>query len=107
MEMAYIKLQSACVLALSLGMTALAQASAPLATEYGCVNCHGVNPRGEAPSFELLAAKMTKYQGDEAGLSEKVVKYRTGEPLEHIDAHERISAATATVLLRWLAEGGK
>lgn len=84
-----------------------AHASAQLATQYGCVNCHGAYPRGESPSFEKLATKMGKYKGDEAALAQKVAKYRTGEALEHVDAHERLSAEAATTLLRWLADGAQ
>jgi len=80
-------------------------ASMPMAADYGCVNCHGAYPRGELPSLEQLAGKMAKYKGDDAALAQKVAKYRTGEPLEHIDAHERLSTEAATRLLRWLAEG--
>jgi len=105
--MAYIKLQSACVLAIGLGLSTFAQASTQLATEYGCTNCHGVNLRGEAPSFERLAGKLAKYKGDDAALAKKVTSYRTGEAFGHIDAHERISLEAATALLRWLAEGGR
>lgn len=95
----------ACTLALASPAQALA--SAALAADYGCINCHGSYPRGESPSLEGLAEKMAKYKGDDAGLAQKVAKYRTGEALEHIDAHERISLETATTLLRWLADGAK
>jgi cytochrome c551/c552 len=105
--MKHWKLQAAWVAALGLTVLGSAHASAPLVTQYGCLNCHGVHPRGEAPSIERLVEKLGKYKGDDAALAKKVAKYRTGEPLQHIDAHERLSAATATALLQWLAEGGK
>jgi len=92
---------------LSFAVGAPAHASVELAANYGCVNCHGAYPRGESPSFEQLADKMAKYKGDDAALAQKVAEYRTGEPLEHIDAHERLSTEAATRLLRWLTEGGK
>jgi len=82
-------------------------ASMQMAVDYGCLNCHGAYPRGEAPSFERLADKLVKYKGDDAALAAKVASYRAGEPMEHIEAHERISLDAATRLLRWLAEGGK
>ncbi|NCP41792.1 MAG: hypothetical protein GW848_15090 [Rhodoferax sp.] len=98
---------AAAVAALTVVVCAPAQASAQLAADYGCVNCHGAYPRGESPSFEQLAGKMAKYKGDAAALAQKVAKYRTGEPLEHIDAHERLSLEAATRLLRWLADGAR
>ncbi len=106
-NMAHMKRHAAWVLALGLGMASGAQANLAMATQYGCTNCHGAQPRGEAPGFERLAGKLAKYKGDDAALVQKVAKYRTGAPLEHIDAHERISAETATALLRWLADGAK
>lgn len=80
-------------------------ASANLATEHGCINCHGNTARGEAPSFERLAGKLAKFKGDEAALATFVVKYRQGQAFEHVDAHERLSPEAATALLRWLSEG--
>jgi len=82
-------------------------ASTALVADYGCINCHGSYPRGEAPTLQGLADKMAKYRDDEAGLTKKVAKFRTGEALEHVDAHERISLETATRLLHWLADGAK
>jgi len=82
-------------------------ASTSQIAEYGCINCHGSYPRGEAPSLRGLADRMAKYRGDTAGLEKKVTKFRTGEALEHVDAHERISQETATRLLRWLSAGAQ
>lgn len=84
-----------------------AQASERMAADYGCFNCHGAHPRGEAPTLAQLADKMAKYKGDDAGLAQKVAKYRTGEALEHVDAHERLSVDAATTLLHWLANGAQ
>ncbi len=89
----------------ALGVVTLAQASLPLATDYGCINCHGAHPRGEAPTLARLAEKMAKYQGDDAALAQKVARYRSGQALEHVDAHERLSVEAASTLLRWLANG--
>lgn len=107
-----MKIRLNSVVLASLGAAAFAawspaHASAQLAAQYGCINCHGAYPRGESPSFEQLAAKMGKYKGDDAALAQKVAKYRTGEALEHVDAHERLSITAATALLRWLADGAK
>lgn len=92
-----------------LGMALLApwasQASSSLAVEMGCYNCHGAYPRAEAPNFERLAAKYAKRKGDAAAEQRAVDKLRQGEPLERIPAHERLSPATARVLMHWLFEG--
>ena len=97
---------------LGLGAAALvvagaALASPQLAADYGCVNCHGAYQRGDAPTFERLSGKLAKYRGDEAAQARFVDKYRSGAPLEHVDAHERISRETATALVHWLVEGGQ
>lgn len=84
-----------------------AQASSQLASDKGCYNCHGAYVRGEAPGFERLASKLSKYK-DDPGAEEKFVnKYLTGEMFQHIDAHERLSPESAKALLHWLIEGGK
>jgi len=97
------------VMSLTIGfaLASPAQASTAMATEFGCINCHGSHLRGESPTLAQLAEKMAKYRGDEAALAQKVAKYRRGEVLEHIDAHERLSLERATVLLRWLADGAR
>jgi len=102
-------LSSVCCLSVTLGfaMPAPALASSALLADYGCINCHGSYPRGDAPTLQGLAEKMAKYRGDEAGLTKKITKFRTGETLEHVDAHERISLEAATQLLHWLADGVK
>ncbi|MDD2918989.1 hypothetical protein [Rhodoferax sp.] len=97
----------ACLGVGALALTGAAHASPQLAIDHGCYSCHGAYPRGEAPNFESLASKLGKYRGDADAVAKFVTKYRTGEPLEHIDAHERLSAETATTLVHWLAEGGK
>jgi cytochrome c551/c552 len=92
---------------LTTGFAVTAQASAQLAVDQGCFSCHGANLRGEAPTFDRLAGKLAKYKGDAAAQARFVAKYRSGEPLERIDAHERLSQETATALVLWLAEGAK
>lgn len=92
---------------LMLSFTSSVFANSQLAVDHGCINCHGIPLRGEAPSFERLAEKLGKFKGDETALTKFVAKYRMGEPFEHIAAHERLSPEAATALLNWLAEGGK
>lgn len=83
------------------------QASAQLALDKGCTNCHGATLRGEAPGFERLSAKLQKLRGDAAAEQKWVEKFLAGEPLEHIAAHEQLTPESARALVRWLAEGGK
>ena len=97
----------ASALILAVAWPVAANASAQLAVEHGCYNCHGANLRDEAPSMERLAKKLGKYKGDPAAQQKFVDKYRAGEMFGHIDAHERLSLESATALVRWLAEGGK
>jgi cytochrome c len=99
------KLQFSAALWLAMLFPWAAQASSQLAVDKGCYNCHGAHLRGEAPSFERLAAKLGKYKGDLAAEQKTVNKLLVGETLEHIDAHERLTPASAQVLVHWLVEG--
>jgi cytochrome c len=89
------------------GLPVASQASSQLATDMGCTNCHGAYPRGGAPSFERLAERYSKHKGDPAAEARAVDHWRTGEWLEHVDAHERPTPETAKVLMHWLVEGAK
>ena len=97
----------ASALLLAVAWPLAANASAQLAVDHGCYNCHGPNLRGEAPSMERLAQRLSKYKGDSAAQQKFVDKYRAGEMFGHIDAHERLSPESAMALVHWLAEGGK
>lgn len=81
------------------------QASAELAVEMGCVNCHGTPARAGAPSLDHLAAKLQRRAGDAAALRHVVQELRQGEWPHAIAAHERLSQDSAERLVRWLAEG--
>jgi cytochrome c len=83
------------------------QASSQLASDKGCYNCHGTALRGEAPSFERLASKLARYQGDPDGEQKFVTQFLIGEMFQHIDAHEQLTPESAKALLHWLVEGGK
>jgi cytochrome c551/c552 len=85
------------------------QASSQLASDKGCYNCHGVNLRGDAPSFERLASRLSRYKADPNPDAEQkwVDKFRAGESFQHIDAHERLTPESARALVHWLVEGGK
>jgi cytochrome c len=92
---------------LLLGAPLAGQASAFLASEMGCYNCHGQPPRGDAPTMERLATRLAGRQGDAKALQHAVDELLRGEPLQRIPAHERLSPETAQMLIRWLAEGGR
>jgi cytochrome c551/c552 len=84
-----------------------AQASSQLASDKGCYNCHGATLRGDAPAFERLSSRLSKYQGDAGAEAKFLDKYRAGEFMGHIDAHERLTPESAKALVHWLVEGGK
>ncbi len=92
-------------LLLALAAPLHAQASASLAAEMGCVNCHGQPPRADAPSFARLAQKYAKRRSDAGAEAHAVDELLRGEPWRRIPAHEHISPATARRLVHWLFEG--
>jgi cytochrome c551/c552 len=93
--------------ALLLGLVGSAHAGSQLALAHGCYSCHGINQRGEAPPFERLSGRLAKFKGDTLAQAQFVTQYRAGNPLERVDAHERLSAETASALVQWLVEGAK
>lgn len=85
-----------------------ATASAQLASDKGCVNCHSnLTPKKKAPTFNQLAAKYAPLRDHPAALSERAEKLRSGSIFGHVDAHERLSADEAAQLVRWLADGAR
>lgn len=95
------------LLGLALGVPLASQASSSLAVQMGCNNCHGTPVRADAPSFERLAAKYAKRQGDAAAEQHAVDELLHGELFRHIPAHEHLSPETARQLIHWLSEGAK
>jgi cytochrome c len=89
------------------GFPVAARADAQLALEKGCYSCHGANPRGEAPPWQRLSARLARLKGDEAAEKAFVEKFGNGKVMERVEAHERISAQSAAVLVRWVVEGAK
>lgn len=85
----------------------VARANAQLALEKGCYSCHGANPRGEAPPWQRLAGRLARLKGDEAAEKAFVEKFGELKLLERVEAHERISAQSAAVLVHWVVEGAK
>jgi cytochrome c551/c552 len=95
------------VFLVALGAPPVSHASWQQAVDMGCYNCHGDQPRGKAPRFERLAARLAGRAGDAAAEQRLFDEFRHGEWLEHVDAHERVSTETARTLIRWLFEGAK
>jgi cytochrome c551/c552 len=91
----------------ALGAPLASHASWQLAVDMGCYNCHGDQPRGKAPRFERLGARLAGRPGGAAAEQHLMDEFRNGEWLEHVDAHERVSPETAKTLIRWLLEGAK
>ncbi|MDD5332855.1 MAG: hypothetical protein PHS32_03835 [Rhodoferax sp.] len=84
-----------------------AQASSQLAADKGCYACHGAYRRADAPAFDSLSRRLGRLKGNPAAEKDFVEKYNQGEFLEHIEAHERISRESASLLIHWLVEGAK
>ncbi len=83
-----------------------AQASAQLASDKGCANCHNnLTPKKKAPTFKQLAADYAPLRNRPQTLRERAEKLRSGSIFGHIDAHERLSAEEAAQLVHWLADG--
>lgn len=80
-------------------------ADASLALDKGCYNCHGNPPRRGAPSFDRLVAECGAHRGDDAAIRRLADRLRSGSIFGHVDAHERLSAAEAERLMRWIADG--
>jgi len=102
-----LKIILANALLLTLVSPMAAQASAALAVEHGCINCHGLYLRDEAPNFERTSSRLAKYKGDAVAEQKFVESFRTGQMFGHIDAHERLSAESAKALIHWLVEGAR
>jgi cytochrome c len=82
-------------------------ASAELALERGCFQCHGEPPRQHIPSLAQLAASYAKYRNQPEATHRLADKLRAGTLFGHIAAHERLSQEDAETLMRWLIEGAR
>jgi cytochrome c len=95
----------ALALTLSASTCAAAHASAQMASDYGCFNCHGNPPRKNAPTFAELARRYSEHRNDAPKQQQLADKLREGTIFSHINAHERLSPETAAALVRWLCDG--
>ena len=96
------------LLGLALAAACLAaQASANLALEQGCLNCHGQPPRGKAPTVQQLAERYAPLRSQDEGIRRAAEELRQQPLFGGIAAHEHLSPENAERLLRWLAEGGR
>jgi cytochrome c len=84
-----------------------ANASTALAIDHGCYSCHGAYLRDEAPKFERLSSRLSRYKGDPTAEQKFVENFRAGEMFGHIAAHERLSPESAKALVHWLLEGAR
>ncbi len=82
-----------------------AAASAQLALEQGCLNCHGEPPRRNTPSVQQLAASFVRYRGKAGAADTLARQLRKGSAFGHIAAHERITDEQARTLMQWLIDG--
>lgn len=95
-------------LALALALSPVAWAGgAQLASDMGCLNCHGSAPRGDAPSFERLGQRLEGRRGD-SGVADHLTREiaETGGR-NGIVGHRQLSPAATRELVQWLAEGAK
>lgn len=86
-----------------------AKADSQLATEKGCMNCHGTAAaaRKHMPSFTQLAAEQARYQS-QVGADQKLAdKLREHKLFGGISAHETLSPESALALARWVIGGAK
>lgn len=83
------------------------QTNSQLAVDKGCYACHGAYPRGDAPTFDQLSRRLGRLKGDAGREKDFVDAYSKGKMFEHVDAHERISHESASLLIHWLVEDAK
>ncbi len=80
-------------------------ASANLALEKGCMSCHGMPPRGKAPTMTELAARYAPFRGNEIEFARLSAHLREHHLFGGVPAHERLSAEAAARFVRWLVNG--
>lgn len=100
-----VSLLQAC--SVGLALTSVGQASELLALEKGCYSCHGSAQKTGLPTFEHLAAKYAKYQGQTDAASKLASKLREGHLVGGINAHEQLSQESALLLIHWIIDGAK
>lgn len=100
-----LRLCMACLASLLLPV--MAQANELLALDKGCVSCHGNAKNTGLPTFEQLAAKYAKYQGQTGSAAKLATELRQGRLLVGITAHQQLTQENATVLIRWIIDGAK
>ena len=94
------------VLALSALAPTGARANASLAADMGCLNCHGAQPRGDAPSFKRMQERAGNRKGDGNGLVKHWMEEMrdTGTGWRAIVEHRQVSDQAARAVLEWLAK---
>jgi cytochrome c len=92
-------------LAVVTGTARATTADAQFACDKGCYNCHGDPPKRNAPTFSQLAADYARHRDDAVAQARLADGLRAGSLFGGIDAHERLGAADALRLVRWITEG--
>jgi cytochrome c551/c552 len=84
---------------------AAAPDGAVLATQMGCLNCHGAVPRGDSPAFQALRERAARREGDPAQRADHWLREmrESGQGRHAIVTHRQVSDASARALMTWLA----
>lgn len=78
---------------------------ASLAAQMGCVNCHGAQPRGDAPSFKSLQDRAARGDRDPAKTADHWLEEirEIGSGGRGVVVHRQVSDASAKAIAQWLA----
>lgn len=82
-----------------------ALASAQLALDRGCLNCHGDPPRRGAASLDTIARRLAPYRGQAEMVDRLAARLRDGTLGGRVVAHQRLGAEEAQRLMQWLMDG--
>lgn len=82
-----------------------AAAGSSLAAQSGCLNCHGAQPRGDAPAFLRMQERAAGRAGDRDAVTRHWMKEmrETATGWRAIVAHRQVTDAKANALFTWLA----
>ncbi len=97
---------AAAVFALSALAPTGARANASLVADMGCLNCHGAQPRGDAPSFKRMQERAANRTGGGNGPVQHWMEEmrETGTGWRAIVGHRQVSDQAARAVLEWLAK---
>lgn len=81
-------------------------AARQLAADRGCYNCHAQPSRRNVRSFVDIAKAYAGQRGRPDAEHQARDRMHHGGLFSHVAAHERLTEEEATLLVRWLFEGG-